>query len=99
MLQRWTDHEDIEHRVRDDYERNRTLIDLTCQPDEIKAACKQIVSEAVNKDKVQQGKIKHILLAIVDIVTAVVQLILAIVYAIFLFFQFIYLLLTKGPVK
>lgn len=49
MLQRWTDHEDQEHRVRDDYERNRTLIDLTCQPDDIKEACREVVSEAVNK--------------------------------------------------
>ena len=36
MLQRWTDHEGVEHRVVDCYERNRTLIDLTAQPDEIK---------------------------------------------------------------
>lgn len=54
MLQRWTDHEDVEHRVRDDYERNRTLIDLTAQPDDIKHACKQVISEAVHKDKVSQ---------------------------------------------
>ena len=38
MLQKWTDHNGVEHRVRDDYERNRTLIDLTAQPDEIKDA-------------------------------------------------------------
>lgn len=36
MLQRWVDHEGVEHRVRDCYERNRTLIDLTAQPEEIK---------------------------------------------------------------
>ena len=36
MLQRWTDHEGTEHRVIDRYEHNRTLIDLTCQPDDIK---------------------------------------------------------------
>jgi 5'-3' exonuclease len=36
MLQRWVDHNDVEHRVRDDYERNRVLIDLTAQPDDIK---------------------------------------------------------------
>lgn len=36
MLQRWTDHNGQEHRVLDDYERNRTLIDLTAQPIEIK---------------------------------------------------------------
>lgn len=36
MLQRWVDHDGVEHRVKDDYERNRTLIDLTCQPDWVK---------------------------------------------------------------
>ena len=36
QLQRWLDHNNVEHRVRDDYERNRVLIDLTCQPDEVK---------------------------------------------------------------
>jgi len=36
MLQHWLDHNQVEHRVRDDYERNRVLIDLTCQPDEVK---------------------------------------------------------------
>jgi 5'-3' exonuclease len=38
MLQRWLDHENVEHRVKDDYERNRMLIDLTAQPQEIKDA-------------------------------------------------------------
>lgn len=36
MLQRWTDHEGVEHRVLDCYERNRQLIDLTAQPQEVK---------------------------------------------------------------
>lgn len=36
MLQRWTDHNDVEHRVLDDYQRNVTLVDLTAQPDNIK---------------------------------------------------------------
>ena len=52
MLQRWTDHNEDEHRVKDDFERNRILIDLTEQPDEIKAECKQIIADAVNKPKV-----------------------------------------------
>ena len=52
MLQRWVDHEEVEHRVKDDYERNRILIDLTQQPDEIKQHCRSIVQEAVDKDKV-----------------------------------------------
>jgi len=37
MLQRWVDHNEIEHRVLDDYERNRTLIDLTAQPNHVKS--------------------------------------------------------------
>jgi 5'-3' exonuclease len=39
MLQRWVDHEEQEHRVRDDFIRNEILIDLTAQPDEIKELC------------------------------------------------------------
>jgi hypothetical protein len=38
MLQRWVDHNGVEHRVLDDYERNVTLCDLTAQPAEVKAA-------------------------------------------------------------
>lgn len=36
MLQRWIDHNEIEHRVKDDYERNRTLVDLTAQPENVR---------------------------------------------------------------
>jgi len=43
MLQKWTDHDGVEHRVLDDYQRNRELIDLTAQPLEIK----QILDEAI----------------------------------------------------
>lgn len=48
MLQRWTDHEGQEHRVLDDYERNRVLIDLTAQPDSVKAAVDQDIREQVS---------------------------------------------------
>jgi hypothetical protein len=54
MLQKWTDHNDIEHVVRDDYERNKILIDLTLQPDEVKTACDAKIVEAVQKDPVPQ---------------------------------------------
>lgn len=54
MLQRWTDHEGVDHRVRDDYERNRVLIDLTAQPDEIKQKCSAVVKTAVDKPRVSQ---------------------------------------------
>ncbi len=32
MLSKWVDHNDVEHRVKDDYERNCMLIDLSQQP-------------------------------------------------------------------
>jgi hypothetical protein len=54
MLQRWVDHDEVEHRVKDDFERNQILIDLTKQPDEIKAKSIQIVNDAVNKKPVSQ---------------------------------------------
>jgi 5'-3' exonuclease len=36
MLSRWVDHDGIEHRVKDKYELNKTLIDLNAQPQDIK---------------------------------------------------------------
>jgi hypothetical protein len=55
MLQRWTDHNEIEHRVRDDYERNRTLIDLTAQPIEFRNQTDKCVKEGVSsKESVPQ---------------------------------------------
>ena len=36
MLQSWTDHNGVEHKVLDDYKRNRVLVDLSAQPDNIK---------------------------------------------------------------
>ena len=47
MLTRWTDHNGVEHRVRDCYERNKTLIDLKAQPQEIKDAVDQRIKESV----------------------------------------------------
>ena len=54
MLQRWTDHEGQEHRVLDDYERNRQLIDLTAQPDEIKMLVDQAIQEQLSHKDVGQ---------------------------------------------
>lgn len=47
MLQRWTDHNGVEHRVRDCYERNKMLIDLTAQPDDLKQKFDQRIRESV----------------------------------------------------
>lgn len=55
MLQRWTDHEGVEHRVRDRYLHNKTLIDLTEQPEDIKLALDTAINNAVNRDRVGQA--------------------------------------------
>jgi hypothetical protein len=54
MLQRWTDHDGVEHRVLDDYERNRTLIDLTAQPAEIKQVVDAAIREQISHKDVGQ---------------------------------------------
>src|SRR6056300_1601308 len=51
MLQRWTDHEGKEHRVLEDYERNRRLIDLTAQPDDIRAIINETINTATSANK------------------------------------------------
>ena len=51
MLQRWTDHEGKEHRVREDYDRNRQLIDLTAQPEDIRAIINESINQATTADK------------------------------------------------
>lgn len=54
MLARWTDHNGEEYRVKDCYERNKQLIDLTCQPDEVKADVFKSIHEAQNPKHVEQ---------------------------------------------
>jgi 5'-3' exonuclease len=51
MLQRWTDHEGVEHRVLDDYTRNVQLCDLTAQPDNIKTLIKETIDTATTAEK------------------------------------------------
>jgi hypothetical protein len=51
MLQKWVDHEGVEHRVLDDYSRNVNLCDLTAQPDDIKAIIKETISTATQAEK------------------------------------------------
>jgi len=47
MLQRWVDHNEVEHRVLDDYERNRVLVDLTAQPEDIKAKIAETIANGM----------------------------------------------------
>lgn len=51
MLQTWTDHNGLEHRVLDDYNRNRILIDLNQQPDAIKEIIDETINNAIAEDK------------------------------------------------
>ena len=56
MLQRWVDHNGVEHRVLEDYERNRVLIDLKAQPDHIRQLINETITEnAKPKDVSQVG--------------------------------------------
>ena len=51
MLQRWVDHEGVEHRVLDDFNRNVVLCDLTAQPAEIKYIIQETIQQAIEADK------------------------------------------------
>jgi 5'-3' exonuclease len=57
MLQRWTDHNGVEHRVLEDYNRNKILIDLTAQPEDIRAKINETINKSIeaNKDISQVG--------------------------------------------
>ena len=54
MLQRWTDHNGVEHRVLDDYERNCHLIDLTAQPQDIKDRVDSAIREQLSHKDIGQ---------------------------------------------
>jgi 5'-3' exonuclease len=51
MLQRWTDHDGVEHRVLDDYNRNKLLCDLTEQPEEIRKIINETINTATTAEK------------------------------------------------
>lgn len=55
MLQRWVDHNGVEHKVIDDYKRNVILCDLNAQPDDIKEIINNTISSAVPKNVGQVG--------------------------------------------
>jgi len=51
MLTKWVDHEGIEHRVLDDYERNKLLVDLHLQPEAIVQELDQTIAQAKAENK------------------------------------------------
>jgi 5'-3' exonuclease len=54
MLQRWVDHNEDEHRVLDDYERNRVLVDLTAQPDDVKVKIAETIAQGQQPKAISQ---------------------------------------------
>jgi len=51
MLTKWVDHEGNEHRVMDDYERNKLLVDLHAQPEAIVEELDQTITQAKAENK------------------------------------------------
>ena len=51
MLTKWLDHEGKEHRVMEDYERNRALVDLHAQPEAIIEELDQTIAQAKAENK------------------------------------------------
>ncbi len=51
MLSKWMDPEGVEHRVIDDYERNRLLVDLHAQPEAIVQELDQTIANAKAENK------------------------------------------------
>ncbi len=60
MLQRWTDPDGAEHRVLDDYSRNVTLVDLTAQPEEVKAIVDATIQEQISHKDVGQVGVRFL---------------------------------------
>ena len=52
MQQKWIDHESTEQVVKNKYEFNRSLIDLSLIPDSIKTECLQIIAEETDRKNV-----------------------------------------------
>ena len=51
MLSKWVDHDGKEHRVMEDYERNKLLVDLHAQPEAIVEEMDQTILQAISEKK------------------------------------------------
>lgn len=56
MLQKWLDHEGVEHRVLEDYQRNKLLCDLSAQPTEIR----KIIDETIHNELAKEKNISQV---------------------------------------
>ena len=68
MLSKWVDHDGNEHRVLEDYERNRLLVDLHAQPDAIVEELDQTIEQAKAENKsIDQVGIRFMRLSLIHI--------------------------------
>ncbi len=51
MLQRWTDHNDVEHKVLDDFNRNVILVDLSAQP----VTIRDMITECITANSITKN--------------------------------------------
>lgn len=51
MMAKWVDHNGVDHKVADDYLRNKKLIDLSAQPIQIRAIIDEVINEASQNPK------------------------------------------------
>lgn len=58
MLSKWTDHDQQEHRVRNDYERNKLLIDLSAQPIDLMEKWDVVIQQSIIREHRLQVGIK-----------------------------------------
>lgn len=54
MMQKWTDIDGEEVTVKEKYELNRSIVDLTLQPEDIRQSCMVSIAEALAKEPVRQ---------------------------------------------
>lgn len=59
MMQKFNHHDGTEHRVLDDYNLNKSLIDLSLIPDDIKTECLNIISKETAKENIPAVEIGH----------------------------------------
>ena len=52
MNQKWVDHESVEQRVKDNYERNKLLIDLSEIPSDVRTECLTVIADATGRKNV-----------------------------------------------
>ena len=51
MMSKWSDHNGVDHLVRDDFQRNKLLVDLTAHPDDVKLVMNDSIRVAISAEE------------------------------------------------